>query len=165
MITNMMQCFIDEVDVQYFGKKTYSVLFNIDGTVDSLVMLGRKEQAPEKYKTIGEFAEAHPVQAANIAAYMREHGISPVEFPEKVDAIPITKMCKRCKKSLPIGSFPHSDLSKDGTHAECCECRIKEFQEKKFYCTAYKTYKKDSTTFRGDPGIFIRCGNCPVREP
>jgi hypothetical protein len=165
MITNMMQCFVDEIDVQCFGKKTYSVLFNIDGTVDSLVMLGRNQQAPEKYKTIREFAEAHPVQAANIAAYMREHGISPVEFPEKMDAIPITKVCKVCKKSLPIGSFPHSDLSKDGTHPECCECRIKEFQEKKFYCTACITHVSKELNHQDDVYVFTRCIGCPVRTP
>jgi hypothetical protein len=165
MITNMMHCFVDEIDVQYFGKKTYSVLFNIDGTVDALVILGNHEQNSEKFKNIVDFSEAHPVQAANIAAYMREHGISPVSFPEKRDLVPVTKVCKVCKRVLPIGNFPHSDLSKDGTHAECCECRVKEFQEKKFFCTACNTYKKDSILYQDNPDVFIRCGTCPVRKP
>ena len=165
MIIKHMLCFVDQIDVEYFGTKTYSALFNEDGSVDALIKLGSQSERVEKYESIGEFAKTHPVQAANIAAYMRVHGISPIKFPENPDSIPITKPCKVCKRNLPIGSFPHSDISPDGAHAECCECRIKEFQAKKFWCTAYKTYAMDKTNFRGDPQIFVRCLSCPVREP
>ena len=165
MITNAMKCFIDETETQYFGKKVYSILFNHDGTVDVLTRLGSHADEVSKYPTAQAFADAHPVQAANIVQWLREHGqkMDGIQFVDKPDTTPITKRCQRCGKTKPIMEFPASELSKDGVHSECCECRKRECQAKKWYCSA--NHRLPGMDADGAWERKEMCKGCPVGEP
>jgi hypothetical protein len=165
MITNAMKCFVDESDTEYFGKKIYSILFNYDGTVDTLTRLGSHSEEVKKYPSAQAFADAHPVQAANIVRWLREHGqkMDDIQFVDKPDTTPITKKCCRCGKTKPVMEFPRSEFSKDGVHSECCECRIKECQAKKLYCSS--NHLADGMDIGEGYLRFERCKGCLVGEP
>lgn len=88
--------------------------------------------------SLKEFATAYPVLAKEIFEWMRanHHDIKELEFPEHNDLVPVMKTCSVCHKEKPAVEFPVNDLSFEGTHKDCCECRIRECQEKKMKCLA-----------------------------
>lgn len=160
MITDIKYIFTDETNEPYRGRITRSILFSQDGSVDMLRNItGGRAEDPEKFSSQAEFAVAHPVQAANVMKFMRTHGrdIKEIQFPEKVDLVPVTKKCVRCGMTKSITQFPPDDTSKDGTHNECCTCRIEECKGKKFYCTAISDQWNAEKVHE--------CMRCPVRQP
>jgi hypothetical protein len=162
----MYYTFVDETETcGTTWRKIYSMLFNNDGSVDVLIRYGNNSENTERHATQHDFAIAHPVQAANVMEWMRKNGrdIKEIQFPEKSDLVPITKRCQKCGKAKPILEFPLSDLSRDGSHKECCDCRIKECKTKKMYCSA--NHQPAGNNFGESYLRFERCKDCPVGEP
>lgn len=159
MITDIKYIFIDETNESFYGKIIRSILFNQDGSVDMLRHIGERVSDVEKFPSQAEFAVAHPVQAANVINFMKNHGrdIKEIQFPEKVDLVPITKKCVRCGMIKQISQFPPDNTAKDGAHPECCTCRIEECKGKKFYCNAV------SDQWNADK--VHECMRCSVRQP
>lgn len=52
----------------------------------------------------------------------------PKQIP--VVAVPTTKQCPKCKKSLSLSSFPHDARRKDGLYIYCRDCESKRQYEK-----------------------------------
>jgi hypothetical protein len=86
--------------------------------------------------SLQEFADAYPVLAAQIFTWMREngHNVKEIEFPSHNDLVPLKKKCVKCHEAKALSEFPENELSFDGTHNDCCACRIRECQEKKMRC-------------------------------
>jgi hypothetical protein len=104
------------------------------------------------FSTPREFAEAFPVLSRDIFQWMRDHkhNIKDLEFKGHDDLVPMKKHCPLCHKEKALTEFPKNDVSFDGTHRECCECRIRECQDKKMQCQA---------------PMLPKCTKCPVCGP
>ena len=157
-ITEMKYCFIDDAgETPYNGKLIFSMLFNEDDSVDMIRKLGMRESF-EKFASQKKFAEANPLRATNIMKYLRErnHGITEIKFPEKKDTIPTTKKCKTCGNTKPLLAFPPDDNMPDGTHNDCCECRIIYCKKVKAACFA--------TSLSQSIEKFNECCTCTIRK-
>lgn len=110
---------------------------------DGQVRIDRKFESSGRENTdllfsLQEFADAYPVLFKEIYEWMRanHYDIKDLEFPEHNDLIPVMKTCSVCHEEKPAIEFPTNDLSFEGTHRDCCECRIRECKEKKMKCLA-----------------------------
>ena len=157
-ITEMNYVFLDDAgETLYLGRQIFSMMFNQDGSVVMIRKLGTRESY-EKYDTQEKFAEANPLRAAHIMKYLRErnHGITEIKFPEKKDIISTTKKCKMCGKTKPLLAFPPDDNMPDGTHNDCCECRITYCKREKATCFA--------TSSSQSIDKFNECCICTIRK-
>lgn len=133
----------------FFGKVVSAIHIYHNGSV--AILNNRRNSSPKTYDSVQEFAEAHPVIMFEILGWCREHGKNFDAYlaSDETNVVPISKKCKRCGKTKPIGEFPKRDLAFDGTHDDCCQCRIVECTRIKAYCTA---------------PVKDECATCPVRE-
>jgi hypothetical protein len=152
MITNFGLYFESTDKNDFFGTITRALHIYHGGKVTLLTRRGTRHENVTEYNSIAEFIAANPVIAKEIINWCRENKINldSMISSKGTDMVPITKNCKKCGKEKGIGEFPKNDLTFDGRHGDCCECRISECQRIKAYCAT--------------PGQ-EQCRTCPVRTP
>lgn len=103
-----------------------------------------------KYQTVAEFKAAHPVAAKQIKDYLVAEKLRlPWVEDRSPDLQPITHKCKFCGEVRSIKEFPLKDMSFDGVHDDCCDCRRIYCKREKCFCIAPEK---------------PQCKACPVRK-
>jgi hypothetical protein len=152
MIDNAAYYFEDNCKCEAWTSIQKRVWFHNDGQIR---VIRRFEMTTREdthiFDSLQEFKEAFPVLTRDIFQWMRDnhHNIKELEFKGCDDLVPMKKHCPVCHKEKALTEFPANDTSFDGTHRDCCECRIRECQEKKMQCQAT---------------MFPKC-TCPVCGP
>jgi hypothetical protein len=152
MITNAGLYFESKDKNDFFGTVTRALHIYHGGKVTLLLRRGTRAETIKEYDSVTEFINEYPIVAKEIITWCRENKINldSMISSKGTDIIPITKTCKKCGTTKSIGEFPKNDLTFDGTHDDCCECRVVECKRIKGYCAT--------------PGQ-ERCQRCPVRTP
>ncbi|MDD5010426.1 MAG: hypothetical protein PHC68_18750 [Syntrophorhabdaceae bacterium] len=150
MITDQGIYFEHSREDDVFGEVVTGIHFYRNGTVTAID--NRRFNSAQHFSTVKGFSEARPVVMAEIFTWCRQHGKTFEELTEAEgnDIVQVTRACRVCKQALPLTAFPQKDLSFDGVHEDCCECRIEECKRIKAWCSATPREK---------------CLKCPVALP
>lgn len=149
MITNQGLYFEHRTKIDYWGEVNTAIHIYRDGTV---LLFSSNRDTPMTFPTVDDFIKARPVIAHEIILWCREHNVNLDSAIRKTgdDVVPIMKVCSFCKTKKPLTEFPPNGISFDGTHSDCCTCRIAYCQKNKAYCGASPAKPE--------------CADCVVRE-